>query len=191
MKQKDNRKIVCIASLLLCFAVLFSYTNIRSFAENIAALAEDGKEVLNADTIDQVLANHQVQGVTPENATVNLFDYVASKDGAEECDLTDKVYVNPNLVAKQEHWNKGINENRLLLFGDSIVGAGYWNIGAGAGRRWAKDNTNMKGIVESILDKGYPKINIGAARNPIENVETYTAAQLPFLPGPAHKAFFR
>lgn len=83
MKQKDNRKIICIASF---FAVLFSYTNIRSFAENIAALAEDGKEVLTADTIDQVLANHQVQGVTPENATVNLFDYVASKDGAEECD---------------------------------------------------------------------------------------------------------
>lgn len=180
MKQKDNRKIICIASLLLCFAVLFSYTNIRSFAENIAALAEDGKEVLTADTIDQVLANHQVQGVTPENATVNLFDYVASKDGAEECDLTDKVYVNPNWVAKQEHWNKGINENRLLLFGDSMVGAGYWNLGAGAGRKWAKDNTNMKGIVESILEKGYPRINIGAARNPIENVETYTAPQLPF-----------
>ena len=172
MKQKDNRKIICIASLLLCFAVLFSYTNIRSFAENIAALAEDGGEVLTADTIDQVLANHQVQGVTPENATVNLFDYVASKDGATECDITTKGSNANGLgnLALPAEWNQGINKNHLLLFGDSMVGAGYWNIGAGAGRDWAKKYTNMKGIVESVLAEGYPKIDNTNRQKPLEGV---------------------
>ena len=53
----------------------------------------------------------------------------------------------------------------LLLFGDSMVGAGYWNLGAGAGRPWGKVHTNMKGIVEPTLGSdGYPRINLNNAR---------------------------
>lgn len=60
MKQKDNRKVVCITSLLLCFAVLFSYVNIRSFADSSASAPEDTTDVLTKDNMGKVLERHQL-----------------------------------------------------------------------------------------------------------------------------------
>ena len=134
----------------------------------------------SAAELEQALAAHQVQGLTPEGTTVNLFDYVASKDGSVVSDLTDKISHTGGSVATSAQWNLGINQNRLLLFGDSIIGAGYWNNGAGAGRQWAQDNTNMKGIVLPTLTNGYPVINRSAANQPIANAGSYTENQLPF-----------
>lgn len=149
-------------------------------AEVYAANYPGNRRTLSSEELQKELQKHQVQGITPAGTTINLFDYVASKDGAIGIDLTEKVSQSDVRVAKSAQWNLGINQNRLLLFGDSIIGAGYWNNGAGAGRQWAKDNTNTKGIVESNLTDGYPKINIANANKPIARVEEYTEAQLPF-----------
>lgn len=118
---------------------------------------------------ETALKAHQVTGMTPAGTTVNLFDYVASRDGAVENDISIKdlkvrlpkksdTELTP--VTGPDAWNLGINQGHLLLFGDSMIDAGYWNIGAGAARKWAQDNSNMKGIVEATLkEDGYPTIN--------------------------------
>lgn len=151
-------------------------------AEVYASYPGNRELITSEAELDRALAAHKVRGITPAGTTVNLFDYVASKDGAVVHDLTDKEPLDgsPYNVAKSSEWNKGINENRLLLFGDSIVGAGYWNNGAGAGRLWAQKNTNMKGIVLPTLTDGYPVINTAAASKPIANAESYSEGQLPF-----------
>ena len=184
--RKDKAKIwyKMIVSIF-CFALLgVNIGSVLSGTEVYAAGFPGKRTVLNnREALEQALTEHQKQGITPEGTTVNLFDYVASKDGAKEKDLTTKVSVGSYKVAKSSEWNRGINENRLLLFGDSIIGAGYWNNGAGAGRLWAQENTNMKGIVESTLTNGYPNINKAAAKKPIANVDKYQEAQLPFCLG--------
>lgn len=181
--RKDKAKIwyKMIVSLF-CFALLvINIGSVLSGTEVYAAGFPGNRTVLDSqETLEQALTEHQVQGITPAGTTVNLFDYVASKDGAKEKDLTTKESVDGYSVAKSKEWNKGINKNRLLLFGDSIIGAGYWNNGAGAGRRWAQENTNMKGIVKSTLTNGYPNINIAAANKPIANIEKYNEKELPF-----------
>lgn len=134
----------------------------------------------------QKLQDHTVSGMTPEGTTVNLFDYIADKDGAVENDILNKTEKKnvPNNVATSEEWNKGINKNRLLLFGDSMIGAGYWNLGAGAGRKWARDNTNMKGIVTSQLGSdGYPNVDVEHSKESLPYYgHTYSNpdADLPF-----------
>ncbi|RHO53358.1 hypothetical protein DW091_19620 [Eubacterium sp. AM05-23] len=184
--RKDKLKIwyKMIVSIF-CFALLgVNIGSVLSGTEVYAAGFPGKRTVLESqEALEKALTEHQKQGITPAGTTVNLFDYVASKDGAKEKDLTTKVSVGSYKVAKSSEWNKGINENRLLLFGDSIIGAGYWNNGAGAGRLWAQENTNMKGIVESTLTNGYPNINIAAANKPIANVDKYQEAQLPFCLG--------
>ena len=70
----------------------------------------------------------------------------------------------------KETWNKGINKDSLLLFGNSMTDAGYWNIGSGGGRPWGKTNTNMKGIVNTTLNNnGYPQINTNNATQMLPN----------------------
>lgn len=147
----------------------------------------------NGQEQDKALAEHTVKGIQPPGTTLNLFDYVASKDGATEKDLTEKVrfgdivtsWGTGSNVAIPTEWNKGINQNRLLIFGDSIVGAGYWNIGGGAGRAWARDYTNMQGIVENTLSADYPRINKDAMEDPLSIVvpndgSSYSEPDLPF-----------
>lgn len=120
------------------------------------------REILTEEGLRNALKSdggHRVSGITPPGTTLNLFDYVASHDGAVENDLS-----NGGSRCLPDVWNTGINQNRLLLFGDSMLGAGYWNIGAGAGREWARTNTNMRGIVQQTLDEsGYPVINMAGA----------------------------
>lgn len=153
-----------------------------SGVELYAATYPGSRTVLSEQELEKALETHQVKGLTPAGTTVNLFDYVASHDGAVGKDLTVKEALSTgHSAAKPSEWNKGINANRLLLFGDSMVGAGYWNTGAGAGRKWAKENTNMKGIVLPTLNNGYPKVDTSIATNAIANVGQYTENELPFL----------
>jgi len=119
--------------------------------------------------LEAALDNHVVEGLNPPNTVVNLFDYASTFSGAHnnpqfKIDLLPRTIIVPegnnSTAAGENDWNAGINQNRLLLFGDMMVGAGYWNIGAGAGRDWAKRNTNMQGIVERRLgEDGYPVIS--------------------------------
>ncbi len=120
-------------------------------------------------TASDSLADHTVEGIQPPDTTVNLFDYSTGRFldyPTSENDVMPK----SNNVAIPSTWNFGINAGRLLLFGDSMAGGGYWNNGCGAGRGWGKTHTNMKGIVESILGaNGYPVINLRNARNTLLN----------------------
>lgn len=126
------------------------------------------KSEINAEIAS---GKHTVEGIQPPGTTINLFNYSTNRyDGTTNNDLMPKDrYNTSNLpVAPPSTWDFGINRGRLLLFGDSMVGAGYWNLGAGAGRPWGLAHTNMKGIVESTLgDDGYPRINLENARNPL------------------------
>lgn len=132
--------------------------------------------------LDQALSAYTVHGTTPDGVTVNLFDYVASADGAAAVDLMPtQEFGGLKNVVPSSVWNQGINHNRLLLFGNTMIGGGYWNIGAGAGRQWARENTNMKGIVESVLRDGFPAINLAKARDPLINYNKYTGNALPYL----------
>ena len=107
------------------------------------------------------LEDHTVQGITPAGTTVNLFDY-DPKIGSGGNDVL------PN-GAKFENYSGGINKDALLLFGGSAMReAGFWNQGSGAGRPWGKAHTNMKNIVKSTLENGYPYINLDDARKPLE-----------------------
>lgn len=118
--------------------------------------------ILDEEALKTMLEKHTVTGMTPEGTTVNLFDYTVDVNKLDvNGNLTGNDLLNNGNTADSSYWNKGINTDRLLLFGDMIVGAGYWNIGAGAGKIWAQRNTNMKGIVESTLGiNGYPVVNI-------------------------------
>ena len=116
----------------------------------------------NAD--DSFWAGHQVHGITPAGTTVNLFDY-DPEIGSNGNDVlpggTDASFTN--------HSN-GINDGALLLFGGSAMReAGFWNLGSGAGRPWGQNNVNMKGIVKSTLENGYPYINLDQARSTLQN----------------------
>ena len=46
-----------------------------------------------------------------------------------------------------------------------MIEAGYWNIGAGAGREWAQLHTNMQGIVKPLLEDGFPVLDLSKARD--------------------------
>lgn len=107
------------------------------------------------------LADHTVKGITPAGTTVNLFDY--------DFGITGDNDVLPNGAKFEDHSN-GINQGALLLFGGSAMcEAGFWNQGSGAGRPWGKVHTNMKDIVRSTLENGYPYINLEHARDKLED----------------------
>lgn len=136
----------------------------------------------DADALRAALEDkqHIAKAVDPENVQVNLFDYYVQDghDGSKNQD--DLLIKNGSNVATEEanvdwSWNQGINKNRLLLFGDSMVHSGAWNLGAGAGRPWGKRFTNMKDIVNSTLDKdGYPQVNLAEATKLPKDVRNYT-----------------
>lgn len=123
----------------------------------------------DAKELDDALKTHQVTAVNPENVTVNLFDYGVNQPvslAGTDSDLLEKNNKNTPMIngADANSYNFGINANRLLTFGDSMIHAGFWNLGAGAGRPWSKRNTNMKNIVNKNLgDDGYPNINVKEA----------------------------
>lgn len=137
---------------------------------NAAGALADPTPLHNKEELTQKLEESKVGGIQPPGVTLNLFDYVASKDGKTEKDLLG-VYGG----AKESDWNKGINQHGMLLFGDGMIGAGYWNIGAGANRLWARNNTNMQGIVKPILKDGYPCVDTQRAGMTLEQTSDNTS----------------
>lgn len=128
---------------------------------------------------DLHLEDHIVPSVNPLNTTVNLFDYWVDKDGAQENDILDKSDLHNNsLRTGVSDWNKGINEKRLLTFGDGNIHAGFWNKGAGASSDYGKNAAGMTGIVESTLKDGYPVIDEGKLREKINGCEGIADWQL-------------
>ena len=135
--------------------------------------------VLNLTLIlhDLHLEEHTVPGINPPNTTVNLFDYWVDTDGANGSDILgthDRHHGEKNLNVDRtgvEDWNKGINVGRLLLFGDGNIHAGFWNKGAGAGSNYGQKASGMPGIVESVLENGYPVINKSEMEKQISNYE--------------------
>ncbi len=125
-------------------------------------------------TPDDFLKQFQVKSIQPDNVTVNLFNYTVNPgDGGNDAMATPPMPTvkDQNLKPETESvWNNGINQNALLLFGNSMTDVGYWNNGAGAGRPWGKNHTNMKGIVNNILNaNGYPQINLENATKPLND----------------------
>ena len=123
------------------------------------------RRTLTEQELTDALKTHTVQGLNPPDTTVHIFDYTSAYDGAKQKDLLKN-----SELAYPDDWNRGINQGHLLLFGDQMLGAGYWNIGAGAGKKWAQKYTNLKGIVKSTLENGYPVIDLEKARNPLNDV---------------------
>lgn len=131
----------------------------------------------DSESESEFLKKYQVKSIQPDNVTVNLFNYSTGAHREEEPknDLMPLTTVN-GFQCASEPWNKGINQGHLLLFGDSMAGSGYWNIGAGAGKPWGKTNTNFKGIVQTSLgEDGYPVIDLatGASTLGTYNFEKY------------------
>lgn len=107
------------------------------------------------------LKRYQVKSIQPDNVTVNLFNYSTGAHRGEDPKNDLMPLTTGGFQCASEPWNKGINQGRLLLFGDMMAGSGYWNIGAGAGKPWGKTNTNFKGIVETSLgEDSYPVVNL-------------------------------
>lgn len=120
---------------------------------------------ITLEQVDLHLEDHIVTPANPAGVTVNLFDYWVHTDVRGEDDLLPKTdsHIGANNVntgrTGVEDWNHGINENRLLIFGDGNIHAGFWNKGAGAASDYGKNNAGMMGIVENKLTDGYPTIN--------------------------------
>ena len=151
----------------------------KDLPENANDTSEIGGILNLTVTVHELpLEKHTVASVNPANTTVNLFDYWVGTDGASGDDLLPKsdIHVNSNNVDVKRtgvnDWNSGINKGHILLFGDGIIHAGFWNKGAGAITPFGKANAGMMGIVKPILgEDGYPVINTDAMN---DNVRGYT-----------------
>ena len=148
--------------------------NIRVNSNNtdLPEAANDTSEIqgvlnLTVTLYDVDLSSHTKTAANPANTTVNLFDYCVDpdRDGADGKDdrLTKSDWHQGQTTSyartAEEDWKKGINEGHLLIFGDGLIHAGYWNKGAGAITDFGKVNAGMMGIVESTLKDDYPVIN--------------------------------
>lgn len=141
-------------------------------------------EVLNLTITlhDLQLDKHTVSSVNPLNTTVNLFDYWvdADRNGAKGQDDLLRPYEdwghkgsdgNNRGHTGVTNWNKGINNGRLLLFGDGNIHAGFWNKGAGAVSPYGQSKAGMPGIVKSVLSKGYPVVDDKEMEKSIDQYE--------------------
>ncbi|MCI8349246.1 MAG: hypothetical protein HFE74_07435 [Firmicutes bacterium] len=124
---------------------------------------------------DEVLEQHTVEGVSPDGVMVNLFDYWVDNEISPTGDILSKeseahprqfpsAWGNTAKYSGPDNWNRGINTNHLLIFGDGIAHAGLWNKGAGESTQYGKKYAGMEGIVKSTLHNGYPVINTDMAR---------------------------
>lgn len=128
------------------------------------------------------LSTHTVKPASPDNVTVNLFDYWAADYGqnpsaAQGGDILPKsdthyhedggegaLSTTPTGYSTKDDWNLGINQKHLLLFGDGMIHAGLWNKGAGENCRYGKQYAGMEEIVKPVLNaEGYPELNLAAA----------------------------
>ena len=130
----------------------------------------------DSESESEFLKKYQVKSIQPDNVTVNLFNYSTGAHRGEDPKNDLMPLTTEGFQCAIDPWAKGINQGRLLLFGDMMAGSGYWNIGAGAGKPWGKTNTNFKGIVETSLgEDGYPVIDLatGASTLGTYNFEKY------------------
>ncbi|MCI8336707.1 MAG: LPXTG cell wall anchor domain-containing protein [Peptococcaceae bacterium] len=123
--------------------------------------------------------------VNPAGVTVNLFDYWVNDETEPNYNGKEPKAPNGDLLGKNhrhnwsykgsasstatpfsssEDWNRGINQNHLLLFGDGVIHGGLWNKGAGSGCDYGQNYAGMEGIVKPVLSGGYPEINLSAAK---------------------------
>lgn len=172
LTESDLPELSALNSEFTIYAPIPSYTGRNYYVS-------DGNNTTNVEKLPIKIhpisyAAHTVPAAAPGNVTVNLFDYYVEdgKDGSQS-GVDDRLTKNigsgsgyETQSSSEEVWNNGINKGRLLLFGEaSMVHAGFWNIGAGAGRSWGKAHTNMKGIVEPVLgEDGYPHIDLTNAQ---------------------------
>ena len=147
-------------------------------------------------------ANHIATAAKPGNVNVNLFDYwvktetpttatngdiLDKSDNHKHMDNNEQLTPSPTGFSNDQDWDKGINKDHLLLFGDGLIHAGLWNKGAGENCEYGKKYAGMEGIVKNVLNAdGYPEINLENAskiltspknnpeRDPSTNVEKYT-----------------
>lgn len=122
--------------------------------------------------------------VNLNNVKINLFDYWIDGKGETPSSATngdiltkettqhhreDGKYVN---FSGFENWNRGINTDHLLIFGDGVVHAGLWNKGAGEATDYGKAYAGMEGIVQRVLVDGYPIINTADACKRLSDDQT-------------------
>ena len=154
-------------------------------------------DILNLTvTIHEIhLTDHIVAGINPPNTTVNLFDYWVDRDGGnplikdntdqERNDLLATTDMHKNTANEPvdrngvEDWNRGINQGRLLLFGDGNIHAGFWNKGAGAGSGYGAAKAGMPGIIKPVLGTdGYPVMNTPDMKNMLDGYQGILDYQL-------------
>lgn len=126
----------------------------------------------------------------PEATTVNLFDYWVEDYGENPQEPDGDILIksdmhiheddNGNLSSSaseystSDDWNKGINKNHLLIFGDGLLHAGLWNKGAGERTRYGKKYAGMEGIVRPVLEDGYPVVRTEDAKKTLTDDRDYT-----------------
>ena len=163
--------------------------NIRVNSNNtdLPDTANDTSEIqgvlnLTVTLYDVDLSSHTKTAANPANTTVNLFDYCVDpdRDGADGKDdrLTKSDWHQGQTTryarTAEDDWKKGINKGHLLIFGDGLIHAGYWNKGAGAITDFGKANAGMMGIVESTLKDDYPVINTAQMNESIDGFSDIT-----------------
>lgn len=122
---------------------------------------------------------HIVPPASPDNVTVNLFDYWVKEQNPTAPDgdkLTKKdshyhedgsegdLSTTATGYSAFDDWHMGINDGHLLLFGDGMIHAGLWNKGAGENCRYGKKYAGMEGIVNNTLAGGWPELNLTMAK---------------------------
>ena len=102
------------------------------------------------DTLEDALAAHTVEGVTPSGISIDLFDYWITRQGEPD-----------NAVTTVAELGQGINSNHTLKFGKYLDGLQAenqddvkpWNV-------WTQSEKPYSDIVNSVLGAdGYPQLN--------------------------------
>lgn len=134
------------------------------------------------------LNKHIVKPSEPPNVTVNMFDYgitggvtpgngndlFSPKTGMKHYrDQTFQKDKTPTArfiaFAEMDDWNQGINQNHFIIFGNGIIAhAGLWNRGSGSSSPYGQVFAGTTGIVNNVLENGFPTINAGNARKKLE-----------------------
>ena len=168
---------------------------ILDYPEALAVTADQLKDHIVTDTVD------------PPNTTVNLFDYWISGDrrptaGDLIAGWKADYHHNGLNPGGYSFWatpftsdgiNKGINKDRLLLFGDAgIIHSGYWNKGAGAGADndgfYGRLYAGMEGIVEPKLVNPNPDDPSSVEKYPVIDLDNATKV-LTGVTDPADKMY--
>ncbi len=151
MRKSIYKRLYVMILIVLSFLGTFSMTNVERRVENKLTLYSnviDAKSTTQArllfgdstrdSSFEEELKNHTVQGLTPLNATVNLFDYWGRND------TTSQIYM------------EGIADGHYLTFGSPEGNSdiwGYYNSYTGSARPYYQ-------IVKNKLEDGYPVLNL-------------------------------